>query len=172
LNIAQNLENAAYYFPERSAVVDEDREMDFEQFNREACRVASALVSLGIRPGDHAGLCAPNSWRWLAFYFGVIKAGAVAVTFSHMLSHENLQTSIHNVAHNERSTEKDLGLCFLPLNHVFAQIHIVNATIYKAGGVILQPGFDLEKALEAIVRRRITKFYAVPTIYIRFLLRG
>jgi len=30
-------------------------------------------------------VCA-NSYEWLAFYFGVLKAGAVAVTFSHMLT--------------------------------------------------------------------------------------
>ena len=86
-----------------------------------------------------------------------------------MLSHENLQTSIFNVAYYERSTEKDRALCFLPLNHVFAQIHIMNSLVYSGGGLIVQPAFDMENTLNAIVRSRVTKFYAVPTIYIRML---
>jgi long-chain acyl-CoA synthetase len=201
-------------------------------------------------------LCAPNSYAWLVFYFGALKAGAVAVTFSHllmkdeltrtladcqpkilftvdeklehledyrerpypelvvcdhgdisyvrlaekgspsfrtvdrdrqdtaailytggttgvpkgaMLTHQNIQASVFNVAHYERSTPDDRALCFLPLNHVFAQIHIVGATVFSGGGLVLQPAFDLEEALEAVDRHRVTKLLAVPTIYIRLL---
>ncbi|MGD2272794.1 MAG: AMP-binding protein, partial [Desulfobacterales bacterium] len=256
MNIAANLEKAAFYFPDRSAIIDGDKTFSFKEFNREVNKAAGALAKKGLKPGDHAALCAPNSYAWLAMYFGAIKAGAVAVTFSHLLTknellqiiddcqpkilftvdekldavehlrhhsylelvvcengdmsyshlvkrgsanfdalprqrtdpaailytggttgtpkgavltHENLQTSIHNVAHYERSTENDRALCFLPLNHVFAQVHIMNSTVYSGGGLILQPAFDLDKALGAIQRLQITKFYAVPTIYIRLL---
>jgi len=86
-----------------------------------------------------------------------------------MLTHENLQTSAFNVAHYERSTEKDRALCFLPLNHVFGHVHIMHSTVLSGGELILQPAFDLEKVLEAIDRHRVTKFYSVPTIYIRLL---
>jgi long-chain acyl-CoA synthetase len=256
MNVATNLANAAFYFPDHCAVVDGNRQITYRQFNLESNSVASALIDAGIQPGDHVALCAPNSYDWLAFYFGVIKAGAVAVTYSHllakkeliqitsdclpkvlfttdkklnqfadlkdtpypqlvicehgdislnhyiqkgssdfnsidrdrqetcailytggttgtpkgaMLSHENLQTSIFNVAYYERSTEKDRALCFLPLNHVFAQIHIMNSVVYSAGGLVIQSRFDLEAVVDAIQRFRVTKFYAVPTVYIRLL---
>jgi len=52
---------------------------------------------------------------------------------------------------------------------VFAQIHITLSTVYSGGGLIVQQAFDLEKAVAAIERHKITKFYAVPTIYIRLL---
>jgi long-chain acyl-CoA synthetase len=256
LNIASILEKAALYFPDYFAVIDNDKSIRFNQFNRDASRVASALHSRGIRPGDHVALCAPNSYAWLVFYFGALRAGAVAVTFSHlltkhelakilldckpkalftadrkltdlseiqkqaqtgliisengdisferlaaegapgfqivdrdrkdtaailytggttgipkgaMLSHANLLTSTLNVAHYERSTEKDRALCFLPLNHVFAQVHITLSTVYSGGGLIVQQAFELEKAVATIERQQITKFYAVPTIYIRLL---
>jgi long-chain acyl-CoA synthetase len=255
MNIAANLDYVAFYFPDHIAVIEEDRSISFSEFNREANQIASALVSVGLQPGDHVALCAPNSYAWLVVYFGALKAGAVAVTFSHllkdelskiladcepkvllttdekledlgdyrkrpyaglvvcdhgdisyarlaekgtsefktvnrhrqdtaailytggttgipkgaMLSHENLQASIFNVAHYERSTQKDRALCFLPLNHVFGQIHIMNATVFSGGGLVIQPAFDLEQVLEAIDRHQVTKFYAVPTIYIRLL---
>jgi long-chain acyl-CoA synthetase len=86
-----------------------------------------------------------------------------------MLTHENLMTSIHNVAHHERSTAEDSVICFLPLNHVFGQIHIMNATVYSGGSIMLLPAFDLDRVLHLIQRHRVTKFYGVPTIYVRFL---
>lgn len=256
MNIASNLENSAFYFPENIAVIENENAIRFKQFNQDASRIASALQGRGIRAGDPVALCASNAYDWLAFYFGVLKVGAVAVTFSHlltktelqkvlldcqpeaifttdekltdlaeipegccpklvisesaeisfarlaaeghsgfkavdrrrqdtaailytggttgipkgaMLTHENLQASTFNIAHYERSTEKDRALCFLPLNHVFAQIHITHSAVYSAGGLIVQQAFDLGKAVAAIERHHITKFYAVPTIYIRLL---
>jgi long-chain acyl-CoA synthetase len=41
--------------------------------------------------------------------------------------------------------------------------------VFSGGGVVLQPAFDIEKALDAIQRHRVTNFYAVPTIYIRLM---
>lgn len=256
MNVAKNLENAAFYFPQRPAVIEGNQKITFKEFNQESNRIATALLSLSIKPGDHVALYAPNSYHWLAFYFGVLKAGAVALTLSSllkrdeltrildnaqprvlftvdekldelgdrkdypylesiisregdisyqgllakgtpsfkaidvdrqntgavlytggttglskgvMLTHENLNTSIHNVSHFERSTHEDCALCFLPLNHVFGQVHIMNATIYSAGCLVLYPSFDLEKVVDTIKRNRVTKLYAVPTIYIRLL---
>ena len=90
VNIASILEKAAFYFPDHLAVIDKDKPIGFNEFNRDASRVASALHRRGIRPGDHVALCAPNSYAWLAFYFGALRAGAVAVTFSHLLTENEL----------------------------------------------------------------------------------
>jgi long-chain acyl-CoA synthetase len=256
LNIAKNLDNAAFYFADRTAVIEEDREITFIELSHESNRVASALALMGVQPGDRVAICAPNSYNWLTFYFGILKAGAVAVTLSAalkktelsqimedarpkilfaadeklddlddgqnrpylekiispqgdisydklvdmgansfavidrkrtdtgavlytggttgipkgvMLTHENLMTSIHNVSHNERSTPADCALCFLPFNHVFAQVHIMNSTVYSGGCLVILPSFDLDRVIYAIEKHRVTKFYAVPTIYIRLL---
>jgi long-chain acyl-CoA synthetase len=256
MNVARNLENAALYFPQQTAVIENDREISFLEFNRVSNRIATALQSVGVHPGDHVALYSPNTYEWLAFYFGTLKSGAVVVTLSSllkrdelrrimdnaqpkvlfsgeeqwaelgdrkdypylkrvvskggeisyedlvemgsdsfdaidldrhdtaailytggttgipkgvMLTHENLNTSIHNVSHYERSTHKDRALCFLPLNHVFGQVHIMNATLYSGGSLVLHSSFDLEKIIEAIERHNVTKFFAVATIYIRLL---
>lgn len=80
MNVATNLERAACYFPDHCAVVQEAKNITYAQFNRDADRIASALTGLGVELGDHIALCAPNSYEWLVFYFGTLKAGAVAVT--------------------------------------------------------------------------------------------
>jgi long-chain acyl-CoA synthetase len=256
VNIATNLERSAFYFPGRPVVSEESSETSYAQFNERANRVATALIKMGVKPGDHIGLCAPNSGEWLAFYFGVLKAGAVAVTLSSMLTrdelsllvnhsrpkilytfdeklddltgtrrekwldkvispqgdmdfeqlsnmgspsftaidrersdtaailytggttgtpkgvmltHENINTAIQSVIFHERSGEEDRALLFLPLNHVFGQMHIMNATILSAGCLEMIPAFDMERVLDLMARGRVTKLFAVPTLYVRLL---
>jgi long-chain acyl-CoA synthetase len=256
MNLAENLERSAYYFPDHLSILQDDRKISYLEFNKESNRVATALIKLGIQRGDHVALYAPNSYEWLAFYFGVLKAGAVAVTLPStltkseltrllddarpkvlftvdgkldglgdrrdrpymekvistggdipygrlfeigspsfkaidrdrkdtaailytggttgipkgvMLTHENIKSSVHNVSHFERSSQKDRALCFLPPNHIFAQIHIMNSMIYAGGSVVIQPSFDLDKVMDAIKQYGVTKFYGVPTIYYRLL---
>jgi long-chain acyl-CoA synthetase len=86
-----------------------------------------------------------------------------------MLTHENINTSAHNVAFSERSTEKDRALCFLPFNHVFGQMHVMNATILSGGCLEILPAFDLDRVLDILAAGRVTKLFAVPTVYVRLL---
>jgi long-chain acyl-CoA synthetase len=95
--------------------------------------------------------------------------GTTGIPKGVMLSHQNINVSAHNVAYSERSTEADRALCFLPFNHVFGQMHVMNATILSAGCLEILPTFDLERILEATASGRITKLFAVPTVYTRLL---
>jgi long-chain acyl-CoA synthetase len=256
MNVATNLEASAAFFPNHPALRDGGREFTYAQLNDHANRIATGLIRMGVKPGDHVGLCALNCAEWIMFYFGVLKTGAVAVTLSGMLvgdelallvnhsnprilfsdpsklkdlerlkrkgglekvictdgdmdiqhlmdmgsgsfktvdrertdtaailytggttgapkgvmrSHENIHFSSHSIAYLEHSTENDLALCFLPFNHVFGQMHIMNATILSAGCLEIQPTFDPDRVLEALGAGRVTKFFAVPTVYVRFL---
>ena len=94
MNIAVNLDQAASHLPDHVAIIEADRSVTFSEFHRDANRVASALVGLGLQPGDFVALCAPNSYAWLVFYFGAIKTGAVAVTFSHLLTKDELDKTL------------------------------------------------------------------------------
>jgi len=53
---------------------------------------------MGLKPGEYVGLCAMNSAAWIAFCFGVLKAGAVAVTLSGMLTGDEL---VNLVSHSK-----------------------------------------------------------------------
>ena len=90
MNLARNLERSAFFFPDRPAVCEGSSEMSYAELNEKANRIATALIRMDVKPGDNDGLCAPNSGDWLAFYFGVLKAAAVPVTFSSLLKKEEL----------------------------------------------------------------------------------
>lgn len=256
MNLARNLENSAFFFPNRPAISEAGVEITYAQLNDQANRIATGLVKMGLKPGELVALCAPNSGEWIAIYFGIIKTGATAVTLASgltgdeltnlvkhanprfifttenklkdlekikgsggvekiicskgdidlpgvmamgagsfkaverdrrdiaavlytggttgipkgaMLTHEHTFFSGQSIAYYERSTPKDLALCFLPFNHVFGQLHIMNSTIFSSGCLQLLPAFDMDKVLAILAEGKITKFFSVPTVYTRLL---
>jgi len=213
-------------------------------------------VGLGLRPGEPVCLCAPNSSKWITFYFGALKAGAVilspSVHFSlnelspimeetkpkvlftiekksHelkdicerdylkfvvcddteisysdliqkgseafktierdrndvacipytggttgtpkgiLLTHQNLENTSFNMGYHERPTEGDRVICFLPIDHMFAQLHVLLGSMVFGAGVIIHPSFNLDMFLDDIEQKRVTKLVAVPTIYVRLM---
>jgi long-chain acyl-CoA synthetase len=86
-----------------------------------------------------------------------------------MLMHRNILFNAQNIAYHERLRSEDAGVCFMPLSHVFAQCHILNPYLYSGCAVALFPGFDIDKVMNAVDEHGITRFYAVPTVYIRLL---
>lgn len=55
------------------------REMTWAQFNERANRFANLLLSRHIKKGDKIGIWMMNCLEWLPVYFGILKAGAIAV---------------------------------------------------------------------------------------------
>ena len=77
---------AAAAFGDRPAVIFEDVPYSFKALDRRANRFANALAAGGIEPGDRVTLCAPNSFDWMAAYYGTAKAGAVLNPVTAMLT--------------------------------------------------------------------------------------
>ena len=86
-----------------------------------------------------------------------------------MLTHKNILFTAQNACYHERTDQQDRGLCFLPLYHVFAGNHIMNNLLYAGGTLVLHDGFDLDEIVSSIEVNRVSRLYAVPTIYIRLL---
>jgi long-chain acyl-CoA synthetase len=86
-----------------------------------------------------------------------------------MLTHRNILYSAQNVCYHERAVPDDVALCFLPLNHVFGGVHIMNSTLYGCGTLVLHKSFDMDRLLSSVQSEKITRLYSVPTVYIRLL---
>ena len=95
--------------------------------------------------------------------------GTTGIPKGAMLTHKNLLYTAQNVCYHERMVSEDRGLCFLPLNHLFAGNHIMNSIFHACGTIVLHTGFDMEEVIASIKANGVTRLYAVPTIYIRFL---
>ena len=55
------------------------REITWHVFNEKANRFANLLISRGIKKGDKVAILLMNCLEWLPIYFGISKAGALAV---------------------------------------------------------------------------------------------
>ncbi len=86
-----------------------------------------------------------------------------------MLTHGNILYTSQNVCYHERAVPEDVALCFMPLNHVFGGNHIMNSTFYACGTLVLHKSFDMDRVLSSIQAKKITRFYSVPTVFIRLL---
>jgi long-chain acyl-CoA synthetase len=86
-----------------------------------------------------------------------------------MLTQEGIDFSCQSTVLYERYAHSDFTLCFLPFNHVFGQIYIMNSTVLSGGCLELMPGFDLDRVLWLLDNDRLTRFYAVPTVYTRLI---
>ncbi len=96
-------------------------------------------------------------------------SGTTGVPKGVTLTHANIVSNTRTAAKYSGYTRHDKLACFLPLFHVFGQNYIMNAGFEAGATIALFRRFLPQPVLEAIARERITKFLAVPTIYIALL---
>jgi len=73
------LENSARIRPEKVAFIQGDERLTYRQINTRANRLAAALLDQGVAAGDRIVMLLKNSVEYLVSYYGILKAGAVAV---------------------------------------------------------------------------------------------
>ena len=79
LTIGQMLAVHARLSPDKVGARDLERAMTFRQWNQRACRLANALLSLGLAKGDRIAVLAYNRVEWAEIYAATAKAGLVVV---------------------------------------------------------------------------------------------
>ncbi|CAB3714769.1 AMP-binding protein [Paraburkholderia rhynchosiae] len=71
------LDRTADVYPDRTAIIHGDFRQTWAETRERCYRLASALVQLGIEPGDTVSIIAPNTPAMLEAHFGVPLSGAV-----------------------------------------------------------------------------------------------
>ncbi len=66
------------------------REMTWRDFDRKANRFANLLLSRGLARGTKVGILLMNCLEWLPLYFGVLKAGCIAVPMNFRYSSDEI----------------------------------------------------------------------------------
>jgi long-chain acyl-CoA synthetase len=67
------------------------RDMTWRVFDEKANRMANLLVKRGIKKGDKVAILLMNCLEWLPIYFGILKAGAVAVPMNFRYTAEEIK---------------------------------------------------------------------------------
>ena len=67
------------------------RQMSWRAFNEQANRFAHLLLDAGVQRDEKVAILLMNCLEWLPIYFGVLKAGAVAVPLNYRYSAEEIK---------------------------------------------------------------------------------
>jgi long-chain acyl-CoA synthetase len=77
--LPQVLDRGASSWPDRVALVFEGGKVTFRGLKDAVDRLATALVRMGLKPGDRVAIQMPNLPQTVIAYYGVLRAGGIAV---------------------------------------------------------------------------------------------
>ncbi|WP_296743484.1 AMP-binding protein [Mesorhizobium sp.] len=84
------LERTADLYPDRLAIVDEERRFTWKEVRQRCESLAAALLDIGVKPGDVVSVLAPNTAEMFEAQFAVAMAGAVLNTINIRLDAETI----------------------------------------------------------------------------------
>ncbi|MDE5947107.1 MAG: acyl--CoA ligase [Oscillospiraceae bacterium] len=67
------------------------REISWKEFDDTANKFANMLISRGIKKGDKVAILLMNCLEWLPIYFGILKAGALAVPLNYRYTADEIK---------------------------------------------------------------------------------
>ncbi|TIO78826.1 MAG: acyl-CoA synthetase [Mesorhizobium sp.] len=84
------LYRTADLYPDRMAIIDEERRFTWLEVRRRCEALAAGLIRLGVKPGDVVSVLAPNTAEMVEAHFAVAMAGAVLNTINIRLDAETV----------------------------------------------------------------------------------
>ncbi len=86
------LENSAREYPAKIALIHDGVRATYSEVNTKANTLAHYLLQRGVQRGDRVGILFENCLEYVVSYYGVLKAGAVAVPLSTDLKADSLNS--------------------------------------------------------------------------------
>jgi acyl-CoA synthetase (AMP-forming)/AMP-acid ligase II len=108
LHLGEIIAMNARLFPDKPGGRDLMRSMTYRLWNDRACRLANALIGLGLDKGDRVAILAYNCLQWLEIYTAVAKAGLVAVPVNFRLVGPEIRYIVENAEAAAFIVEDDL----------------------------------------------------------------
>ncbi len=77
-------------YPDRDFVISDQRTWTYAQMHAWSVKLASGLVSMGVKPGEHVALLMANFPEYVAIKFAIAMVGAVAVPINFLNKRDEL----------------------------------------------------------------------------------
>jgi acyl-CoA synthetase (AMP-forming)/AMP-acid ligase II len=149
----------ARLFPEKIGARDLARAMTFRAWNERACRLANALLGLGLAKGDRVCVLAYNCVEWLEIYAATAKAGLIAVPINFRLIGPEIQYIAENCEARAFIVQEDL---VETVETVRANLPISEGNFVAFGAARCPPGYREYEALIAAARGSEPDVTVVP----------
>jgi acyl-CoA synthetase (AMP-forming)/AMP-acid ligase II len=98
----------AHLTPDKLGARDLARAMTYRQWNERSCRLANALLGVGLRKGDRVAVLAYNCVEWLEIYVAVAKAGLTAVPVNFRLLGAEIRYIVEDAGAQAFVVQEDL----------------------------------------------------------------
>jgi len=85
MNLASSVVRGAQTHADRAALRHGDDLISYRRLDRDSARVAGLLRGRGLEPGDRVGIMLPNTSEFAVVYYGVLRAGGIAVPMNPLL---------------------------------------------------------------------------------------
>jgi acyl-CoA synthetase (AMP-forming)/AMP-acid ligase II len=144
LNMGDVLRAHARIYPDRLGARDLSRSMTFSEWNARACRLANALLGLGLRKGDSVAVLAYNSVEWMEIYAAAAKAGVIAVPINFRLVGREIRYIVENCEARAIIVQDDL---VGPLEEIRAEIPVEKGRFVHFGEAAAPAGYLSYEAL-------------------------
>src|SRR5581483_3218301 len=95
-NIADLVEHAVDYFPERLAIACGDDEITYAELEEQANRLAHHLAAHGVGTGSHVGLCTRNRLESVVAMLAIYKLRASVINVNYRYTTKEIQYVLEN----------------------------------------------------------------------------
>ncbi len=96
MNFGIYLARSAQYWPDKAAVLFQDRALTYRELEERSNRLAHALRALGLRKGDRVAIVSPNRPDIVVAECAFYKLGLVKVALNSRLSPQELEDALTN----------------------------------------------------------------------------
>ncbi len=127
ISLPQLLAEAASACGDRAALIFYGNKLTYLQLELAADRFARALRSMGIGHGDRVAICLPNVPQFPIAFYGVLKAGAIAVPTNPLYTPHELQHQLTDAG----------ASAFITLDSLYHTFHAVQDQVPDVKHVII-----------------------------------
>lgn len=78
-------------YPNKVAVIYQDRRITYQKLNERVNRLANGLLSLGLKPGSRVAMYSPNCSEYMEYYLAVAITGMAAVPINNSLKEKEVE---------------------------------------------------------------------------------
>jgi fatty-acyl-CoA synthase len=115
--IGDMIRRSAYHYPDKPALIFQDKTLTYTQLEEECNKTANALLDLGVQKYDRVAILAHNTIDHVLTWFGCAKIGAIYLAINYMLR------------------GKDISYC---INHSESKVFIVEDALYDLAKDVLE----------------------------------
>jgi len=94
--IADMIRRSAYHYPDKKALIFQNKILTYAQLEEECNRVANALLDLGVKKYDRVAILAHNTIHHVITWFACCKIGAIYLAINYLLRGKDISYCINH----------------------------------------------------------------------------